>query len=150
MRKLLYLVSFAFLMLGCGDDPNPELNTKVDEVQDIVTAGRWRISSFINDDKDETSDYTGYIFQFQPTGVLIATNGPASLSGSWVVTEQRDGSDGTNTFDDIDFDISFASAPVLSKLSEDWEIIEATDTKIDLRHMSGGNGDTDLLTFNKI
>ena len=82
--------------------------------------------------------------------MLIATNGAASLSGSWVVTEQSDGSDGTNTFDDIDFDISFASAPVLSKLSEDWEIIEATDTKIDLRHMSGGNRETDLLTFNKI
>lgn len=150
MRKLASLFLLFFVAIGCGEDPDPDRNTKVDEVQDIVTAGRWRISYFLDSDNDETDNFKEYIFQFQPMGTLVATNGPASLSGSWAVTDHSDSSDDVDTYEDIDFDISFASTPALSDLSEDWEIIGVTEIKIELRHISGGNGGTDLLTFDKI
>lgn len=150
MRKLASLFVLFFVALGCGEDPDPDRNTKVDEVQDIVTAGRWRISYFLDSDKNETDNYMGYAFQFQPTGALVATNGPASLSGSWDVMDHSDGKNDGDDYEDIDFDISFASSPALSELSEDWEIIAVTKTKIELRHVSGSNSATDLLTFDKI
>ena len=38
----------------------------------------------------------------------------------------------------------------IRQLSEDWEIIFLTNTKIELRHVSGGNGGADILTFEKV
>jgi hypothetical protein len=50
---------------------------------------------------------------------------------------------------EIDFNIFFSSPVDFAELSEDWNIISYTATKIELIHQSGGNGDTDLLTFEK-
>jgi hypothetical protein len=150
MKRLGSLFALFFLIVGCGEDPDPDRNTKLDEVQDVVTVGRWRISYFLDSDKDETADFAEYVFQFQPSGALIATDGPTSLTGSWAVTEDSDSNDDIDTYEDIDFDISFVSSPVLSELTEDWEIIAISNTKIELKHISGGNGSTDLLTFDKI
>lgn len=49
----------------------------------------------------------------------------------------------------IDFNIFFASPADFAELSEDWDIISHTASKIELKHVSGGNGGTDLLTFEK-
>jgi len=54
-----------------------------------------------------------------------------------------------NSANEIDFNIFFESPLNFSKLSEDWEIISFTSSKIELKHVSGGNGGTDLLTFEK-
>ena len=54
-----------------------------------------------------------------------------------------------NTSGDIDFNIFFGSPADFAELSEDWDIISHSATKIELKHVSGGNGGTDLLTFEK-
>jgi hypothetical protein len=45
--------------------------------------------------------------------------------------------------------IGFASPASFVEISDDWEVIENTSTKIRLQDVSGGNGGTDLLTFEK-
>lgn len=50
---------------------------------------------------------------------------------------------------EVDFNIFFASPADFAELTEDWNIISYSATKIDLIHVSGGNGGTDLLTFEK-
>ena len=35
------------------------------------------------------------------------------------------------------------------EISEDWRVISRTTTKIELKHISGGDGSTDYLTFEK-
>lgn len=59
------------------------------------------------------------------------------------------GSISGSTTDDIDFNIFFSSPADFSELSEDWDIISHTASKIELKHVSGGNGGIDLLTFEK-
>ena len=145
MKNLIYL-SILLFTLGCGDDPNPDENPKVEEVESIVSNGKWQITYFFDTDEEETDKFTGYTFQFLPSGSVVATDGPASVSGAWSVTDQAD----TNDAEDIGFSISFTTAPLLNELSDDWEIISATNTIVELRHISGGNGGTDLLTFEKI
>jgi hypothetical protein len=145
MKNLIYLL--ILFTLGCGDDPNPDKNPKVEEVENIVLNGKWQIAYFFDTDKEETDKYTNYIFQFLPSGSVVANDGPASVSGAWSITDQ---SNGNSDSEDIDFNISFTTAPLLDELSEDWEIISTSNTKIELRHISGGNGGTDLLTFAKI
>lgn len=53
------------------------------------------------------------------------------------------------TTGEIDFNIFFSAPVDFAELSEDWNIVSYTATKIELIHQSGGNGDTDLLTFEK-
>ena len=53
------------------------------------------------------------------------------------------------TTGEIDFNIFFASPADFAELSEDWNIVSFSANKIELIHESGGDGDTDLLTFEK-
>lgn len=50
---------------------------------------------------------------------------------------------------EIDFNIFFASPEDFNELSEDWNIVSYSNTKIELIHISGGDGETDLLTLEK-
>lgn len=59
------------------------------------------------------------------------------------------GSPDGSTSGDIDFNIFFSSPADFAELSEDWDIISHSTSKIELKHVSGGNGGTDLLTFEK-
>ncbi len=56
---------------------------------------------------------------------------------------------GGSSSGDIDFNIFFASPADFEELSDDWEIISHSASKIELRDVSGGNGGVDLLTFEK-
>ena len=56
---------------------------------------------------------------------------------------------GGSSSGDIDFNIFFASPADFADLSEDWDIISHSASKIELKHVSGGDGGTDLLTFEK-
>ncbi len=147
MKKLIYLCILIISVFGCGDDPDPEGNPRIEEIENIVTSGKWRIVYFFDSDEDETDKYTSHTFQFLPNGSLVANDGPASISGSWSVTDTSDSNDNS---DDVDFNIFFTAAPLLDELSDDWEIISAGSTKLELRHVSGGNGGTDRLTFEKV
>ncbi|MGW9685953.1 hypothetical protein [Flagellimonas sp. 2504JD1-5] len=56
---------------------------------------------------------------------------------------------GGETTGEIDFDIFFAFPANFAELSEDWNIVSFSANKIELIHESGGDGGTDLLTFEK-
>jgi hypothetical protein len=49
----------------------------------------------------------------------------------------------------VDFNIVFLSPADFEELSEDWSILSISPSKIELKHVSGGNGGTDFLTFEK-
>ncbi len=79
-------------------------------------------------------------------------------SGSWRITSFVDsGTDETSndnnsdddTLSDLNFFLNFATPDDFTELNEDWDIIELTDIQLKLQHISGGNGGTDLLTFQK-
>lgn len=123
-----------------SSDPTPVINT--------VTSGTWRVTYYFDTDSDETSDFTGYNFTFGSSNVLTATNGSNTYTGSWSVTNDDD-SDDDNPSSDLDFNILFSSPANFQDLSDDWDIVSRTSTKIELIDVSGGNGGTDYLTFEK-
>lgn len=149
-RKAIFamLVGGLFFTTACSsDDDSSSSNTTVDEVVDTVTAGTWRITSYIDSGEDETADFSGYNFTFGSTNVLTATNGTNTYEGVWTVTD--DDSTDDSPSNDIDFDIFFSSPATFADLSDDWDIIERTSTKVRLVDVSGGDGGTDYLTFEK-
>lgn len=171
MKNLMYktlvvvITIFTTTLISCDKDDdssnnndnnnNQQASLLADQVRDTAESGTWRITRFEEDGRDETSDYNGYSFSFNADGNLIATNGTNTVNGTWSVTVDSSSSDSSDDdsssddSDDVDFNIFFVSPPDFEELSDDWDIISRSDTKIELIDISGGNGGTDYLTFEK-
>ncbi len=140
MYKRIILLALVAL-LSCDDD-NSSINQG--SVTETMKKGTWRVTSFIEDVNDETHYFTGYTFTFGASNVLTATKSANTYSGTWVVTNSS--SSGTK------FIINFSIPPAPSdfdELNDDWNVLTMTDSKIELKHVSGGDGSIDLLTFQK-
>ncbi|MCK0108167.1 hypothetical protein MWU58_02550 [Flavobacteriaceae bacterium S0825] len=153
MKKRIYfsflvMLCFSLMSLTCSnDDENVnDNNQQISQIENIVESGTWRITNYIDSGENETSDFTGYNFSFNSDGSLIASNGTNTLTGTWSITDDSSSSD-----DDIDFNIFFPVSDNndFEDLNDDWDIISNTSTKIELIDISGGNGGTDNLTFEK-
>jgi hypothetical protein len=149
------LLFLALVATSCSsdstDDTKLDSTVSVQVVTDLAVSGSWIITSFIDSGTDETNDFTGYIFTFNMDGSLVADNGSTTITGTWSVTgdDSSDDSDDYDSSDDIDFNILFSVPPEFADLSEDWDIVSRSGTRIELIHVSGGNGGTDTLTFVK-
>jgi hypothetical protein len=140
---LAFLVSL-FTMYSCtNDDNNNSIQTNV---QNNIQTGTWRITKFIDSGVDETADFTGYNFSFNSPNILIATNGINNYQGTWSVARSNSNDDSP---DDLDFIINFNLTNDFEDLNDDWDFISQSATKIELIDISGGNGGTDYLTFEK-
>jgi len=143
-------VSLFLVTYSCSsEDATIDLGVKINEIKSDAASGTWRITSFIDSGTNETSDFTGYNFTFNENGTLTASNGTDTVTGSWSVTEDDNSDDDDDYDDEIDFNISFLTPDNFTDLSDDWDITSASATKIDLIDISGGNGGTDTLTFEK-
>ena len=161
MKKKIKYYGILFVLLAfvaCTNDDssnnNPaDLTAEIEEIQNLASSGSWAVTSFVDSGVDETDDFTGYSFTFNANGSLVADNGTNMVEGSWSVTgdDSDDSSDDSSSddSDDIDFNIFFASPDSFSELTEDWEIVSRSNTRIDLIHISGGDGSMDTLTFER-
>ncbi len=135
MKKALSVISLlcsvlfiSAIMSSCSN--SDDTNT----VNQNSTSGNWRISYYF-DNTDETSDFAGYTFIFQSSGVLDAVKNGTTVSGTWSVTSSK-------------FNISFGVDPVLSELNDDWQIEEKTNTSIKLK--DDNPAQDDRLQFTKL
>lgn len=88
-------------------------------------AGQWYISYYWDNDKEESSDFSGYTFSFQPGGILTATRGSSSASGTWRETVD----DGKPRFI-----INLSSSnEKLQDLNDDWILLSKTENEIKLK-----------------
>lgn len=154
--KPLMLLFIGLAMIACssGDDPAPLDNSNttssVDQTTSVASSGNWIITNFIDSGTDETNDFQGYVFTFNADGTVVATNGSDTVNGTWSVTDSNSSSDDDNIEDD-DFNLAFAVSQdsKFDDLNDDWDFISVSGTKIELIDISGGNGGTDYLTFEK-
>ena len=149
---LLTMLCLSLMSSTCSSDDdgiNMNDNTQeINEIKNIIQSDSWVITSFIDSGLDKTNHYGNYSFTFNPNGTLTASNGSDIVNGTWSLTDNSN--DDSNSNDDIDFNIYFSSPTMFNDdLSEDWEIVMKSNTKIELIHISGGNGGTDHLTFEK-
>lgn len=145
MLSLIFMLNVASM---CSDDDDNNSSADPTPVINTVTSGTWRITFYEDDGVNETYHFTGYNFTFGSSNVLTATNGTNTYTGSWSVT--NDDSNDDSPSNDLDFNILFSTPTVFAdELSDDWDILSRTDTKIELVDVSGGNGGTDYLTLEK-
>jgi len=141
---LAIFITVSFSLGSCTNDNPASLTPTV--VQNNVQTGDWRITYFVDSGKDETSHFSGYTFTFANSGTLTSTNGSVTYSGTWSITDSNSNDDNPGS---IDFTILFNLSNDFKSLSEDWQIVTQSSKKIELIHISGGNGGTDYLTFER-
>jgi|TARA_R100001460_G_scaffold106608_1_gene154268 hypothetical protein len=150
-KIILAFFIYTGLAMSCDkdDDNTQQLETTVQQTQNTAQSGSWKITYFFDSDQNETNHFNGFTFTFNENGSLVGVNGSTTITGTWSVTDSNS-SDDDGGSSDVDFNIFFASPPDFEELSDDWDIISVTNSKIELTDVSGGNGGTDFLTFEKI
>lgn len=156
MKKRIFntmvVISLTAALGACSpsDDSN-QPNTSAEQTANLVRQGTWEITYFYDTDQDETGNFSGYSFSFNQDGTLVAVNGSTTVTGSWSVVDGSNNSsdDDGSSSDDDDFNIFFSAPRDFEDLTDDWDIISTSETKIELIDVSGGNGGTDYLTFTK-
>ena len=133
MLILLFVIVTSSITSCKKDDTSSE--AVVNSLQD----GTWRITEYKDDMVDELYYFTGYSFVFS-NGTVTATKNSLSVTGTY-----SKGTDDTYPVLILDF----GTTSPFDELNDDWHILEQTSTKIRLEDVSGGNGGTDILTFEK-
>jgi hypothetical protein len=139
------LISLSFLVgiSSCDDNGKNENQDKPTKqnTETSLTQQAWKVTNFF-DEKDETSLFAGYTFQFNRDGSLIASNSSATVTGTWSIFNSSSGQ--------VKLNLEFSLTEPFDELTDDWEIVESTDNKIMIQHVSGGSGEIDKLTFEKV
>lgn len=115
----------------------------INKIEDSIVEGEWKVILFQEDGNNETNDYTGYRFKFNTDGSVTVQ--PVLLTviytGTWKTEKDSE---------HVDFILNFTTPANLEELSDEWEVLSLSKTKLELEDVSGGNGSIDKLTFEKI
>ena len=152
MKKIIFATLIVFtIMLNCScssdDDGNSLNNNSISTVVKTMNSGTWKITKYIDSENNETADFSGYDFTFTENNILMVNKGADEIMGSWLVATNSSNDDSPTN--DLDFIISFSGPEKFIELTDDWEIKSSTSNKLELIDVSGGNGETDYLTFEK-
>jgi len=135
--KLLLIVGFPLFIAACGksnDDPGSN-----DTLTTILTQGTWSVHLYLNDGKDETSDYTGYVFTFNSNGSLqAAKTGNNTTSGTW--------SESTDYYNKTKLTLTWVGGGIpveLLEIQEDWVLKAKSSTIVELTN-TGSSGTSEL------
>jgi hypothetical protein len=138
MKNFTLLLSFLFIgLFSCkksSDSLTPE------NVGGNLQAGTWRITSFVDQGQDESNHFLGYNFTFAANGSVTATNGTVNATGTW----------GAQLDDGVSKLILYFVSPFdFQDLSDDWHVVESSNTRLRLQDVSGGSGATSTLIFER-
>ncbi len=111
---------------------------------ELTKSGEWHITYFDDSGKDETDDFTEFRFTFKEDGTLQVSGGALSINGTWAIDKSQ-----SSDPDDVELILDFGISDPLEELNDDWDVISISNAKIELIDISGGNGGTYYLTFEK-
>lgn len=143
MKSTFFFVVIASLVLGFACKNTTSVQTSI---EDNAINSTWKITKFVDSGKDETSAFSAYSFTFVNTSEVKASNSTTTIAGTWLITDSNSKDDSQ---DDLHFVLNFPATNNFDNLNEDWNFISQSATKIELTDVSGGNGGTDYLTFEK-
>ena len=153
-KRLLFplgLIAFSMCISSCHkDDDNSPAPTVLQDTTPIVNGmkdGTWHVTYYSDHNDDQTDHFAGYNFTFGSGNVLTATDGTNTYTGTWNVTNFNHVDESPNDF--IDFNIFFSAPPDFEDISDDWDIMTRTDTKIEMIDVDPDPTKTDYITFEK-
>ncbi|RLD22705.1 MAG: hypothetical protein DRI71_07175 [Bacteroidetes bacterium] len=127
---------------ACDEDDDNDYNDDDIDDTDLVAVlldGEWEISYFF-DEIDETTEFSGFMFEFFEDGSAIAVKDSITTEGHW----ESYGDDGS-----LKIELNFSSESPLDELEEDWLVFSFTETRLELSD-DNDDGTTDSLVFEKL
>jgi hypothetical protein len=140
--KLILIGLLAFSFTACEDDSNDDSqnpSNSPSSSSETIQSSNWEITNYEDDNENETYHFDGYSFDFAENGEASTTNGTNTVSGTWSFTNDSDGN--------LELNLDFGQQEPWDDLEDDWDVLSVSDSKIDLKDVSGGDGSIDLLTF---
>ncbi len=128
MRNLITLAILICLLASCTRSTDSTI------LNNAATVGNWKVSLF-QEEKDESSNYAGWSFTFDSNGRATAIKSGITVTGTWALKEGR-------------FKLDFGTDLLLKHISDDWVIIEKSNTSIKLK--DDNTLKNELLQFVKI
>jgi hypothetical protein len=95
----------------------------------LVTKGSWKVTLYTAANKDQTNDFAGYAFTFDPGGEIKALKNGKEITGNWAE-------------DNISKRITInlrTNDPVLTKLNDYWNISAITKAGVSLQNKENSN-----------
>lgn len=138
LKSILFFV-FTVVLMGCKQDDPITPNTTT-AVANTLQSGNWRVSYYWDSGQDETTNFTGYAFQFTNSNVINVTGNSSDINGTWSM-----GIDDS----EVKLFLNFLAPPDFESLSGDWKVTTYNSTQIQLTDSSGGNGTIDYLRFER-
>lgn len=115
-------------------------NYTVDDLENIAIEGQWLVANYNDSGVDETTNYANWIFTFNTDGTVSAINN-TTIYGTWSAIIDSG---------QLKMILDFGTQTPLDEFNDDWDVFDLDVDRIELKDVSGGNGDTDILVFEKI
>ncbi|WGH74904.1 hypothetical protein P8625_12580 [Tenacibaculum tangerinum] len=115
--------------------------TTGDDLSEVLTAtnSEWYIEKYLDNTIDETTNFEGYTFLFQTSGIVKAISSTTTDAGMW-----------KSLTSSSKFYLEFTSNEVLQELNDDqWEVISISASQVKLQALSNSGTETDTLIFVK-
>jgi hypothetical protein len=143
--KYIFLVMTAFLFLNTGCKKK-----QAKKIEKYVVEGNWKVTYFMHDGVNETSDYNQDSYHFMPDGTvhIYPPIIQVVFTGSWSCAKETDSSD-DDLSDDNHVEFNLVLPNPYDDLSDDWEVESFSEDKIELKDKSS-DGSVDYLTIEKI
>lgn len=137
MKKLLFVPFILMLFIACTNsdttsDPKADLAAQTQ----MIIKNDWVVSYYLDSGKDETSDFNGYRFTFNPDGKFTATFESNIYTGSWSLLEGSSSQDDSGNHSDDSLSrltISVSGNKQMDDLNHKWVVDKITETEIWLR-----------------
>ncbi len=155
IRNVISIIAVSMLLVACPQvhDDDVYFEPTVDQILNITKNGIWEITYFYDSGHEETGNFSGYSFNFNEDGTLVAVNGNTEVTGTWSVFEIDDlpsDDDGSMTENVNKLSLFFVTPDEFLDLNKEWDIIYITENHIEVSHENGGNDQINYLTFNML
>ena len=143
MKKLVLILA-VITMFACqsGDDSGNVQTNEFETIKTILPQGDWKITTLIDGTSDYTAQFESFAFTFNADGTVVAVNDILSEPGTWAYDNSSSSGE--------ELILQFSTMDPFDELNDDWDIVSISSSKIELMDVSGGNGETELLTFTKL
>lgn len=135
-NKVMSVLALATLSLMACNKTN--VNPSPNETASQITKSKWKITYLYDSSNGNiTSTFQDYTFEFKDPNIITALSNNDTQAGLWITKI-----DDSKT----ELDLNFAASGIWDKLSDDWEVISVSNTKIEL---VDDNSNEEKLTFEK-
>jgi len=127
---------------------NPSLfinsNTQLQQFVAFITSGEFEVTSFSDEEQDETDDYVDFVFTFNTDNTIsvINTTSGNSFTGEWTAEIDEE---------ELIFELDFESNELLEEFDEDWLVVRfSSPNTIELYDEDLDTDELSILIFEKL